>query len=99
MPAKLRRKASIEKGDTLLVRLVGNQITMEPLDTPEVSEWSLVLHETEGTWHDVDPHGIADVDEIIARSAATAMYFDAALATRNEKHFGFIQGLMIDRPY
>lgn len=41
-------------------------------------------------------YGLNPVDALIA---ATALFLDAVLITRNKKHFDFIQGMIVQCPY
>jgi AbrB family looped-hinge helix DNA binding protein len=63
LPARLREKAAIKKGDVLAVSLVGNKVIIEPLARPTKENWRQVLEETAGIWSEVDP---GYVDELRA---------------------------------
>ncbi len=54
LPAKLRKKASIKKGDILIVNLVGDKVVIEPLNKSKKEDWQQVLEETAGIWPHVD---------------------------------------------
>lgn len=63
LPARLREKASIKKGDVLLVKLVGDKIVMEAVETPKQTEWSDIVRDTQGVWHDVEPRYVEELRE------------------------------------
>lgn len=54
LPAKLRKKVSIKKGDILIVNLVGDKVVIEPLNKSKKEDWQQVLEETAGIWPHVD---------------------------------------------
>lgn len=55
LPAKLREKAAIKKGDLLIVNLVGDKVVIEPLNKPKKGNWQQILKETAGIWPGIDP--------------------------------------------
>ncbi len=63
LPARLREKAAIKKGDILVVSLVGNKVIIEPLNRSGKENWPQILEETAGIWPEVDP---GYVDELRA---------------------------------
>ncbi|WP_406678738.1 AbrB/MazE/SpoVT family DNA-binding domain-containing protein [Neomoorella carbonis] len=54
LPANLRKKACIKKGDILIVNLVGDKVVIEPLNKSKKEDWQQILEETAGIWPHVD---------------------------------------------
>ncbi|AOQ24164.1 hypothetical protein MTAT_08050 [Moorella thermoacetica] len=65
LPAKLRKKACIKKGDILIVNLVGDKVVIEPLNKSKKEDWQQILEETAGIWPHVDSKYVEEL-----RSAA-----------------------------
>ncbi len=61
IPSKLREKASIQKGDLLIINLVGDKMVVEPLNKTKKGNWQQILKETAGSWSDVDPKYIDEL--------------------------------------
>ncbi|MEW8960004.1 MAG: AbrB/MazE/SpoVT family DNA-binding domain-containing protein, partial [Moorella sp. (in: firmicutes)] len=61
LPAKLRKKACIKKGDILIVNLVGDKIVIEPLNKSKKENWQQILEETAGLWPHVDVEYIEEL--------------------------------------
>lgn len=55
LPAAVRQKAGIGKGDALAAHVVGGKVVLEPLKKREAADWQGILRDTAGIWPDVDP--------------------------------------------
>lgn len=55
LPAKLRQRVGIDKGDVLSASVVGNRVVLEPVKERRAGEWQKILQDTAGIWPDVDP--------------------------------------------
>jgi len=55
LPAAVRERAGINRGDALAARVVGGKVVLEPLGKREAADWLGVLRDTAGIWPDVDP--------------------------------------------
>ncbi|WP_258359672.1 AbrB/MazE/SpoVT family DNA-binding domain-containing protein [Moorella sulfitireducens] len=61
LPAKLREKACIKKGDILIINLVGNKVVIEPLNKTKKDNWQQILEETAGIWPHVDANYVEEL--------------------------------------
>jgi len=54
LPAAVRRKAGIDRGDLLTAHAVGGKVVLEPLKNRGTADWQRILRDTAGIWPDVD---------------------------------------------
>lgn len=55
LPAAVRHKAGIGRGDVLAASVVGGKVILEPVKRQATADWQEILQETAGIWPDVDP--------------------------------------------